>query len=128
MRLNPRRGCQHSSSINVDAAAATELVGDLVITVAEFNLGGELRRPDPMMCWGGSFLADSSCTALSCFTTALLVQKVEGKKFPPQLPLYYWTLDWRRLFGCDLHIADCAREKREQSCCFVLSLVGGVVQ
>ena len=41
-----------------------------VLTAAAFNSGGDLRRPDPMMCWGGSFLADSSCTALICFTTA----------------------------------------------------------
>ena len=70
-RLNPRRGCQHSSSINVDAAAATELVGDLVvITAAEFNSGGGLRRPNPMMCWGGRLLADTSCTVPICFTMA----------------------------------------------------------
>ena len=45
--------------------------------------------------------------------------------FPPQLPLYSLTLDWRILFGCDLHIADCVRKKRELSCCLTLSFLGG---
>ena len=75
-----------------NAAAATELVGDLVITVAAFNLGGDLRRPNPMICWGGRFLADSSCTALISLTTAPFVQslvttcwKGGGEEIPPAI-------------------------------------------
>ena len=40
------------------------------VTGAAFNSGGDLQRPDPMMCWGGCFLADSSCTALISFIIA----------------------------------------------------------
>ena len=45
-------------------------MGDLVLTAAAFNSGGDLRRPIPILWWGGSFLVDSSCTDEICFTTA----------------------------------------------------------
>jgi hypothetical protein len=37
----------------------------------------------------------------------------------------YLTLDWRRHFGCDLHIANCAKKKRELSCCLNILFGGG---
>jgi hypothetical protein len=65
----------HREDVLTAAAAApagpvtAEATPPPVLTVTAFNSGGDLRRPDPMMCWGGSFLADSSCTALIFFTT-----------------------------------------------------------
>ena len=64
----------------------------MVITGVAFNSGGDLRRPNPMMCWGGCFLADSSCTALISFTIAPFDQSLvttcsegRGEEVPTQI-------------------------------------------
>jgi hypothetical protein len=63
-----------AASVLLAAAVASETAMVLrplrrELTVTAFNSGGDFRRPDPMMCWVGSFLADSSCTAMIFFTT-----------------------------------------------------------
>ena len=79
-------------------------MGDLVVTAAAFNSGGELRL---------------MCLTKPPFDQSLVTNCCEGRE--EVVPM-----DWRSLWQYDLHIADCVRNKREQSCCLPLSLMEGV--
>ena len=99
-----------------------EICGDLTQKCAG---GGRFLADSSCMCWGGAFFWRIHL-ALHWFVSLLPpLTRVLSLLVPKEL---YLTLDWRRHFGCDLHIADCMKKKRELFCCLTLSLGAGMVR